>query len=392
MPGEAPGPLSAADLTPGGVLGRSAETAAIRRMLDGERLVTVTGLPGVGKTAVGLVAATAAAGSFADGTLLVRLDPLRDEVLLPHTILAALGLPDRFTSSPLEVLTDQLRDRHMLLVFDTCEHLIGACAGLTAALLESCPKMQILATSREPLRVPGESVMSIRPLRLRAAMALFGRRAAEAGLTIAPENRAAVASICVQLDKLPLAINLAAGDLASGEPAQRKPAQRKPAQRKPALRRSMSAPLARLLGRLEAGYDFLRDPGQPIARHQTLRAAIGWSHELCTPAERLLWARLSVFTGPFRLPDAQDVCTTSLLPDEAVAAGLSLLTERSVLLADEQAGGDRSFLLPVTLRAYGRYMLRRLAEDAAFRDRYQRWRDGHRRDGRRRDHGAPAAK
>src|ERR1700689_1926159 len=108
MPGEAPGPLSAADLTPGGVLGRSAETAAIRRMRDGERLVTVTGLPGVGKTAVSLVAATAAAGNFADGTLLVRLDPLRDEALLPHTILAALGLPDRFASSPLEVLTDQL--------------------------------------------------------------------------------------------------------------------------------------------------------------------------------------------------------------------------------------------------------------------------------------------
>jgi predicted ATPase len=148
MPGEAPGPLSAADLTPGGVLGRSAETAAIRRMLDGERLVTVTGLPGVGKTAVGLLAAAEAAGNFADGTLLVRLDPLRDEALLPHTVLAALGLGDRFTSSPLEVLTDQLRDRRMLLVFDTCEHLIGACAALAAALLLPCPKVQILATSR----------------------------------------------------------------------------------------------------------------------------------------------------------------------------------------------------------------------------------------------------
>jgi predicted ATPase len=377
MPGNAPGPLSPADLTPGGMLGRSAETAAIRRMLDGERLVTVTGLPGVGKTAVGLAAATAAAANFADGTLLVRLDPLRDEALLPHTILAALGLPDRFTSSPLEVLTDQLQDRHMLLVFDTCEHLIGACAGLTAALLQSCPKLQVLATSREPLRVPGESATSIRPLRLRDAMALFSRRAAEAGVAIAPENRAAVASICVQLDKLPLAIDLAAGELASGEPAQRKPA----------LRRSMAAPLARLLSRLESGYDFLRDPGRPTARHQTLRAAIGWSHELCTPAERLLWARLSVFAGPFWLRDAQDVCTTSLLPDEAVAAGLCLLTERSVLLADEQDGDGRCFLLPATLRAYGRHMLRRLAEDEAFQDRYQRWQDA-----RRRDHGATAAK
>jgi predicted ATPase len=373
MPGEAPGPLSPADLTPGGLVGRAAETAAISRLLDGERLVTVTGLPGVGKTAVSLAAAVAAAGNFADGALLVRLDPLRDEALLPHTILAALGLGDRFTSSPLEVLTEQLHDRHMLLIFDTCEHLIGACAALTAALLQPCPKVQILATSREPLRVPGESATSIRPLRLRDAMTLFGQRAAEAGVTIAPQNRAAVASICVQLDKLPLAIDLAVAELA----------QQGPGQAGPAARPSMSAPLARLLSRLEADYDFLRDPSRPVARHQTLRAAIGWSHELCTPAERLLWARLSVFAGPFRLKDAQDVCTTSLLPDEEVAAGLALLTERSVLLADEGAnegvGGDPGFLLPATLRAYGRQMLRRLAEDAEFDDRYQRWQDRRRR-------------
>jgi predicted ATPase len=391
MPGEAPGPLSAADLTPGGVLGRSAETAAIRRMLDGERLVTVTGLPGVGKTAVGLLAAAEAAGNFADGTLLVRLDPLRDEALLPHTVLAALGLGDRFTSSPLEVLTDQLRDRRMLLVFDTCEHLIGACAALAAALLQPCPKVQILATSREPLRVPGESATSIRPLRLGDAMALFGRRTAAAGVTIAPENRAAVASICVQLDQLPLAIELAVAELV----------QQGPGQAGPAAHPSMSAPLARLLSRLDADDDFMRcapsrpsRPSRTVARHQTLQAAIGWSHELCTPAERLLWARLSVFAGPFRLRDAQDVCTTSLLPDEEVAAGLALLTERSVLLADEGVSGDPSFLLPITLRAYGRQMLRRLAEDAEFDDRYQRWQDGRRRDRGaqpRNNRGAPAA-
>jgi predicted ATPase len=160
----------------------------------------------------------------------------------------------------------------------------------------------------------------------------------------------------------------------------------------------MSAPLARLLSRLDADDDFMRCApsrrSRPVARHQTLQAAIGWSHELCTPAERLLWARLSVFAGPFRLRDAQDVCTTSLLPDEEVAAGLALLTERSVLLADEGVSGDPSFLLPITLRAYGRQMLRRLAEDAEFDDRYQRWQDGRRRDlgaQPRNNRGAPAA-
>src|SRR5229473_7037420 len=166
MPGEAPGPLSPSDLTPGGLVGRAAEAAAIRRTLDRARLVTVTGLPGVGKTAVSLQAASAAAGGFADGSLLLRLDALGDEALLPHTIAAALRLPDRFTHSRLDVLTYQLRDRHLLLILDTCEHLLGACAGLIAALLAPCPKMQVLATSREPLRVPGEAVLAVRPLRL----------------------------------------------------------------------------------------------------------------------------------------------------------------------------------------------------------------------------------
>ena len=155
MPGEPPGPSDPLD--PAGLVGRAAEAAAIRRMLDGAPLVTVTGLPGVGKTAVSLAAARAAAAGFADGSLLLRLDRLRDEALLPHTIAAALRLPDQYTRSRLDVLVDQLRDRHLLLILDTCEHLLGACAALVAALLPPCPKMQVLATSREPLRVPGEA-------------------------------------------------------------------------------------------------------------------------------------------------------------------------------------------------------------------------------------------
>ena len=337
---------------PGGLLGQVAEAAAIGRALDRARLVTVTGLPGVGKTAVGLAAADAAAGTFADGSLLLRLDALRDEALLPHTVGAALRLPDEFARSRLDVLTGQLRDRHLLLVLDTCEHLLGACAALVAALLPHCPKIAVLATSREPLRVPGEVTVAIRPLRLADAVELFVRQAARAGVEL--EDRAAVASACVQLDKLPLAIELAAAQLV------------RPGQGRPDVARQ----LAELTGRLAAGHDIPRGPGQP-GRHQTLRAAIGWSHELCTPSERLLWARLSVFAGPFGARDAQDVCASSELPDESVAAGLSLLAERSVLLAD---GGER-FLLPVTLRGYGRYMLRRLGQDEEFAARHRCWQD-----------------
>jgi predicted ATPase len=231
--------------------------------------------------------------------------------------------------------------------------------------------LQILATSREPLRVPGEAELAIRPLLLRDALALFVRRAGQAGVAVAAENRATAASICVQLDKLPLAIALAAGELARNEAAPGQAAPDQAAGRTPADR------LASLLSHLEADYDFPRDPDQPAARHQTLRAAIGWSHELCTPAERLLWARLSVFAGPFRRPDAHDVCTTSQLPAEVVTAGLSLLTERSVLLADRRTPGEYS--LPVILRGYGRQMLHRLGEDVEFEERYRRWQDTRRR-------------
>jgi predicted ATPase len=365
-------------------------------MLDGARLVTVTGLPGVGKTAVSLAAARAAAAGFAEGSLLLRLDTLRDESLLPHSIAAALRLADQYTRSRLDVLVDQLRDRHLLLILDTCEHLLGACAALVAELLPPCPKMQVLATSREPLRVPGEATMAVRPLRLADAVELFGRRAVQAGAELAPQNRAAVASICVQLDKLPLAIELAAAELA-----------RLGRDRPPA------AALAKLLARLEAGHagldgtgpgstrgdgtgpgatraDATRagdpDSGEP-GRHRTLRAAIGWSHELCTPSERLLWARLSVFTGPFGLRDATDVCVGDGLPAEAVAAGLSLLAERSVLLADRLADGGARFVLPVTLRAYGGQMLRRLGQDEEFTARHKRWQDD-----RRPHQGSPAGK
>src|SRR5260370_1153030 len=214
----------------------------------------------------------------------------------------------------------------------------------------------------EPLRVPGEAVLAVRPLRLADAMELFFLRAAQAGVEIPAQSRATVASVCVQLDKLPLAIELAAAELgvrSSGRP--------------PGA--AIARQLAELLAGLEAGHDLPARAGEP-GRHQTMRAAIGWSHELCTPSERLLWARLSVFAGPFGPRDAQDVCASGQLPDEAVAAGLTLLTERSVLLADRTDGdGGPRYLLPATLRGYGRRMLRRLGQDEGFTARHRVWQD-----------------
>jgi predicted ATPase len=363
MPGTpgADGLAGIPDLAVPDLVGRAAEVAAVRRAVGGNRLVTVTGLPGAGKTAVALAAAGAAAAGFADGSLLLPLEDLRDEALLPHAIAAALELPGDLARGRLPVLAEQLRDRHLLLILDTCEHLLGACASLIAALLPACPKMQVLATSREPLRVPGEATVAVRPLRLADAVDLFGRRAARAGAVLAPEHRATVASICVQLDKLPLAIELAADQLGDQQ------------------RDGADGPLARqlawLLAQLEAGHDVTRGDGEP-GRHRTMRAAIGWSHELCTPSERLLWARLSVFTGRFGRQDALDVCASGQLPGETVAAGLSLLAERSVLLASQRPEESPCYLLPATLRAYGRRMLRRLGQEEEFTARHQRWQDG----------------
>jgi predicted ATPase len=379
MPGEPPGLDHAADRTPGGLVGRAAEVASVIRTLGDSRLTTVTGLPGAGKTAVSLAAAAAVAWNFADGTLIARLDTLRDEALLPHTIAAVLELDDRFASSRLEVLTEVLRDRRMLIVLDTCEHLLGASAELASALLAGCPGVRILATSRRPLRVAGESVISVGPLWLDDAAALFAKRAAQAQVRLADEDLVAITTVCVLLDKLPLAIELAVAQLAAPEA----PGAPGALGTSGTLGSSGALALAKLIAALGSGADLgagdvsgaggaLGASGALSGRHETMRAAIGWSHELCTPAERLLWARLSVFTGSFAVCDAQAVCAATDLTCEAVAVGLAALAEQSILLTDDRG----CFFLPRTVRTYGRAMLGRLGQDQEFAQRHRRWQAG----------------
>jgi predicted ATPase len=222
-----------------------------------------------------------------------------------------------------------------------------------------CRDVRILATSREPLRVPGGLALTILPLPLRHAVTMFGLRAAEAapGFGITPENRATVEAICRRLDRLPLAIQLAARQLASGS-------------------------LEQLRARLREDYWFLRNSPDAPARHETLRAAIGWSHQLCTPAERLAWARLSVFAGWFRLQDAREVCADGHLSAHGVDAATEMLAARSIVVMDLQTNQDARFKLPLTIRAFGAGMLRELGDDERER-RYRAWRAGHR--GRHRD-------
>jgi len=333
----------------GDLTGRARDKTALASI--GTRLVTVTGLPGVGKTALALAVAADSNGAFRDGVWPVPLGQLRGDELVPHTVAQALAIPDQLSRNRLDALAAGLRDRQLLLVLDTCEHLIQGCAELAAALLRHCPETRIMATSREPLRLPEERVYSLRPLTLGHAVVLFGKRAREVRpeFRVTPGNRPVVTEICRRLDRLPLAIELAAGQLAS-------------------------LSLTELRDDLDHGLGLLHDGDEEApGRHQTMSAAIGWSHQLCTPAERLLWARLSVFAEPFQLSDARQVGGDQHLDPAAVADALLGLAMRSVLLTEITPGGGTVYRIPETIRAYGSAMLLRLGEERAVHARYRLW-------------------
>jgi predicted ATPase len=313
---------------PAGFVGRRRELAALDRLLGGSRLITVTGVGGVGKTRLTVQAAAQRAGRYPDGVLLVELSPLRDPGLLAATVAARLGLPAEDDRSQLAALLDYLRDRTLLLILDTCEHLVDACAGLADAALRAAPGITILATSRQSLNVAGESVFLLRPLPVPGpgqpatdsdAVALFAQRAAAVidGFAVTDANRADVIGLCRALDGIPLGIELAAVRL-------------------------RALPLEEMAKHLDDRFAVLTGGRRAaLARHHTLRAAIEWSYELCTQAEQLLWARLSVFAGAFGLTAAEEVCAGGSLKREEIATALAGLAEKSVLvgLADTAVAG-----------------------------------------------------
>ncbi|MET9699148.1 AAA family ATPase [Streptomyces sp. NPDC006529] len=337
-----------------GFVGRGPELGELARLLGTARLVTVTGVGGVGKSRLVLAAAREARAQaqerYCDGVWLAELSAVRDPALLELTLAEALGLTDHTTRPPRTVLAEHLAPRRLLLVLDGFEQLVDECAELVHELLRRSPGLCVLAAGRRPLALAGERSFPLAPLGTDDAVALLADRAtaADPSFAVTAENRAAVAELCDRLDGIPLALELAAGRLRTLSPAQ-------------------------VLVRLEDRFALLTGGGRGgLPRHRALRTAIGWSHELCTAAERLLWARLSVFAGRFDLEAAEYVCAGPDLPVESVLDLVGELLAQSLLVRERTPAGTRYRMLE-TVRMYGACWLESLGDAVRLRRRHRDW-------------------
>jgi predicted ATPase len=373
-PADRPDPLTAAQVgvrpPPGNIplqltsfVGRRTELTQLKELLSTVRLVTLTGIGGVGKTRLALRAATEVRHSFADGVWLTELGELRDGSLLVDVVAAGLGLRDDSGRPLLDRLIEFLRPRSVLLVLDNCEQMVDAVAGLTDTLLKACPQLHILATSRERLGIDGESEVRVLPLAVPdsevepelgglasyESVALFSERAASAvaGFRVNDENQATVARICSRLDGLPLAIELAAARL-----------------------RAMS--LGQISDRLSDRFALLASGHRGVPTHQqTLRWSIAWSYDLCSADEQQVWSRLSVFVGSFELEAAERICAAESTPQDFLDTLTSLL-DKSILHRTESKAGVRFRLLD-SLREFGRERVEPAGGYVDLRRRHLDW-------------------
>ena len=372
-PTERPGPPAKAPtnlpLPLTSFVGRESELAAVRRLLGQARLVTLTGAGGCGKTRLALEVARALAVdanlvlAYADGIRLVELAALSDEALVTRAVATVLGVRERGDEALLETLTAFLRPKRLLLLLDTCEHILPACAHLADALLRVCPQLTLLATSREALGIGGEQLWRVPSCTLPAPMArltlertrasdavrLFVQRARvrQPDFALTEHNMALVTLICRRLDGMPLAIELAAARLAA-------------------------LALDQLAARLDDRFRLLIGGSRvALPRQQTLRASLDWSYDLLEEGERLLLRRLAVFAGGWTLEAAESICA-----DRGIMAGevldlLAGLVNQSLVLLEERTGPR--YRLLETVRQYGWEKLAAAGEAPLLRERHFEW-------------------
>ena len=343
-------------------VGRGKELVELPVVLASSPLLSLIGAGGVGKTRLALRLAANVVNAFPDGVWLVDLAPLSVPGLMPQTIATVLGIRESPGRSVRDALLDHLRHRALLLVLDNCEHLIASCAELVETWLRGAPRLRIVATSREALGVPGETICRVPSLSLpdppasvspdaliaHEATRLFVERASAVDPAFAPtlDNANAIVSICRRLDGIPLAIELAAARIVVLSPQQ-------------------------IEARLQDRFRLLAGGSRTaLARHRTLEAVVDWSYELLSDAERRLLSRLSVFPASWTLEAAEHVCGDESLANNDVLDLLSRLVAKSLVVVDGELNGQRRYRFLETVRQYALERLARADAAEQLRDRH----------------------
>jgi predicted ATPase/class 3 adenylate cyclase/DNA-binding CsgD family transcriptional regulator len=330
-------------------VGRRAQVNEVGQLLAENRLVTLTGAGGVGKTRLAVQVAAQIAPEFGDGVWYVDLAPITHPGLVAVAVARALGLPDQPGRSTMDTLLRFVRDRQMLVVLDNSEHLLEACAELVVTLLGGAPRLTVLATSREPIGVAGEVSWRVPSLSLSdEAIELFTDRArrVQPDFRVSGDNAASVAEICERLDGLPLAIELAAARVRALSPAE-------------------------IVDGLHDRFRLLTGGSRiAVRRQQTLLASAEWSHALLTETERILFRRVAVFLGGFDLDAAQAIAGGADMQRLHVLDLLTLLVDKSLVVA-ENTGGRTRYRLLETVRQYALEKLAESGEADAVRARHR---------------------
>ncbi|QLL06540.1 helix-turn-helix transcriptional regulator [Mycobacterium vicinigordonae] len=330
-------------------VGRRGQMAELGELVTGNRLVTLTGAGGAGKTRLATEVAARLGAEFPDGIWYVDLAPVNDPAVVPVVLARTLGLPDQPGRPTMDAVTRFVRDRKMLLILDNCEHLLDASGDAVVTLLNAGSAVSILATSREPIGVAGELTWRVPSLSLDdEAIELFADRARRVrhDFAVTAENSAGVAEICRRLDGMPLAIELAAARI-----------------------RTLS--LTQIVDGLHNSFRVLTGGARTaVRRQQTLRASVDWSHAMLTEPERILFRRLAVFMGGFDLDAAHAVGASSDAERFQLIDQLGLLVDKSLIVAEEAHGAMRYRLLE-TVRQYGLEKLGESGEADTVRTRHR---------------------